>query len=103
MAVRGVDHIDLAVSDVEASLAFYLGLLEPLGLRVEARFKTYRGTEDVFYLGFGHKHVHGTQAETRLGLRQADGGEHRYYHVGIEHLAFAVENRGEVETHISAA
>src|SRR5215217_487407 len=53
MGVRGVDHIDLAVSDVEASLAFYLGLLGPVGLKVEARFKTYRGTEDVFYLGFG--------------------------------------------------
>jgi len=59
MAVRGVDHIDLAVSDVEASLAFYLGLLGPLGLKVEARFKTYRGTEDVFYLGFGQNHVQG--------------------------------------------
>ena len=67
MAVRGVDHIDLAVSDVEASLGFYLGLLGPLGLKVEARFKTYRGTEDVFYLGFGQNHVQGAQAETRLG------------------------------------
>jgi catechol 2,3-dioxygenase-like lactoylglutathione lyase family enzyme len=97
MAVRGVDHIDLAVSDVEASLAFYLGLLGPVGLKVEARFKTYRGTEDVFYLGFGQNHVRGAQAETRLGLRQADDGEHRYYEVGVEHLAFAVENRGEVD------
>ena len=97
MAVRGVDHIDLAVSDVEASLAFYLGLLGPLGLKVEGRFKTYRGTEDVCYLGFGQNHVQGAQAETRLGLRQADGGEHRYYDVGVEHLAFAVEDRREVD------
>ena len=97
MAVRGVDHIDLAVSDVETSLAFYLGVLGPLGLKVEARFKTYRGTEDVFYLGFGQNHVRGAQAETRLGLRQADGGEHRYYDVGVEHLAFAVDDRGEVD------
>ena len=28
---------------------------------------------------------------------KADGGEHRYYDVGIEHLAFAVEDRGEVD------
>ena len=97
MAARGVDHIDLAVSDVEASLAFYLGLLGPLGLEVEARFKTYRGTEDVLYLGFGYDHVHGGQAETRLGLRQADGGKHRYYDVGIEHLAFAVLSHREVD------
>jgi hypothetical protein len=52
--------------------------------KVEARFKTYRGTEDVFYLGFGQNHVQGAQAETRLGPRQADGGEHRYYDVGVE-------------------
>jgi hypothetical protein len=30
MPVRGVDHIHLAVSDVEGSLAFYLGVLGPL-------------------------------------------------------------------------
>lgn len=97
MPVRGVDHIDLAVSDVERSLAFYLGVLGPLGLRVEARFETYRHTEDLVYLGFGQEHVPGGQPETRLGLRQADGGEHHYYDVGIEHLAFVVEDRGEVD------
>jgi catechol 2,3-dioxygenase-like lactoylglutathione lyase family enzyme len=53
MPVRGVDHIDLAVSDVERSLAFYLGMLGPIGLAVEGRFRTYRGTEDVVYLTFG--------------------------------------------------
>jgi catechol 2,3-dioxygenase-like lactoylglutathione lyase family enzyme len=97
MSLRGVDHIDLAVSDVERSLAFYLGMLSPLGLAVEGRFPTYRETEEVVYLGFGQKHVYGGQAETRLGLRKADGGEHRYYDVGIEHLAFAVESIEEVD------
>lgn len=97
MSVRGVDHIDLAVSDVERSLAFYLGMLGPLGLAVEGRFQTYRGSEDVVYLGFGQKHVPGTQCESRLGLRKADGGEHHYYGVGVEHLAFGVDGRGEVD------
>ena len=97
MPARGVDHVDLAVSDVERSLAFYLEVLGPLGLREEGRFRTYRGTEDVVYLGFGQDHVRGAQAETRLGLRPADGGEHHYYDVGIEHLAFAVESQGEVD------
>jgi len=32
-----------------------------------------------------------------LGLRQADGGEHRYYEVGMEHLAVFVESRDEVD------
>jgi len=37
MTVRGIDHIDLAVTDVDRSLAFYLGMLGPLGLAVEGR------------------------------------------------------------------
>jgi catechol 2,3-dioxygenase-like lactoylglutathione lyase family enzyme len=97
MAIRGVDHIDLAVSDVDLSLAFYLGMLGPNGLAVEGRFRTYRGTEDVVYLGFGYEHVPGAQPETRLGLRRADGGKHRYFEVGIEHLAFTVDSRSEVD------
>ena len=40
-----IHHIDLAVSDVERSVAFYLGLLGPFGLREAGRFPTYRGTE----------------------------------------------------------
>jgi catechol 2,3-dioxygenase-like lactoylglutathione lyase family enzyme len=32
-----------------------------------------------------------------LGLRPADGGEHRYYGVGIEHIAFFVDTREEVD------
>jgi catechol 2,3-dioxygenase-like lactoylglutathione lyase family enzyme len=94
---RGVDHIDLAVNDVERSLAFYLGMLGPLGLAIEARFQTYRGSEDVVYLGFGQRHIPGAQPEARLGLRKADGGEHHYFNVGVEHLAFAVEEPAEVD------
>jgi catechol 2,3-dioxygenase-like lactoylglutathione lyase family enzyme len=97
MPIRGVDHIDLAVSDVDRSLAFYLGMLGPIGLAVEGRFRSYRGSEEIVYLGFGHEHVPGTQPETRLGLRKADGGEHRYYEVGIEHLAFTLDARSEVD------
>jgi catechol 2,3-dioxygenase-like lactoylglutathione lyase family enzyme len=35
--------------------------------------------------------------EQLLGLRQADGGTHRYYDVGIEHLAFIVDTRQELD------
>ena len=83
-----IHHIDLAVSDVDRSLAFYLGLLGPFGLREAGRFPTYRGTEEVVYLAFGDQY---------LGLRQADGGEYRYYDVGVEHLAFYVEKREDVD------
>ncbi len=30
-------------------------------------------------------------------LRRADAGEHRYYQVGIEHIAFRVDEREEVD------
>jgi len=88
MPARGIHHVDLAVSDVDRPLAFYLELLGPLGLEEDSRYATYRGTEEAVYLRYG---------EQLLGLRPADGGEHRYYEVGIEHLAFYVDTRAEVD------
>jgi lactoylglutathione lyase len=86
--LKAIDHIDLAVADVDRSLAFYLALLGPLGAEEAFRFATYRGTEEVVYLRIGGQH---------LGFRKADGGAHRYYDVGIEHLAFTVDTRQEVD------
>ncbi len=88
MPIRAIHHVDLAVSDVERSLAFYMALLGPFGLHEDQRYPTYRGTEEVVYLRFGDQF---------LGLRPADGGEHDYYGVGIEHLAFYVDSREEVD------
>jgi len=85
---RGIQHVDLAVSDVARSLAFYVDLLGPLGLEEADRYPTYRGTEEVVYVSFG---------DEWLGLRPADGGEHRYYGVGLEHLAFEVETPDQVD------
>jgi catechol 2,3-dioxygenase-like lactoylglutathione lyase family enzyme len=90
VAATGLHHVDLAVADVDASLAFYLDLLGPLGLAEEVRFPTYRGTEEVVYLIDAHD-------RRGLGLRPADGGAHTYYGVGVEHLAFEVESRAEVD------
>jgi catechol 2,3-dioxygenase-like lactoylglutathione lyase family enzyme len=42
---RGAHHVDVAVSDVDRLVAFYLGLLGPLSLEEDARYPTYRGTE----------------------------------------------------------
>jgi glyoxylase I family protein len=91
MPAKGfIHHVDLAVTDVERSLAFYDGLLTPLGWTKRVRYPTYRGTEEVVYL----QHP---ETLCGLGLRPAEGGEHRYYGVGIEHLAFEVEERAEVD------
>ena len=91
MPARGIQHVDLCVRDVGRSLAFYLGILGilgPLGLEEDLRVASYRGTEEVVYLRFGGQN---------LGLRRADGGGHTYYDVGIEHLAFEVDDRAEVD------
>ena len=85
---RGIQHIDLAVADVQRSLGFYRMLLEPLGLTEYDRAATYRGTEEVVYLHFGRSF---------LGVRPADGGTYRHYDVGLEHLAFQVDTREEVD------
>lgn len=91
MPGRGIHHVDLAVADVERSLAFYRDLLGPLGWAEEVRYPTYRDTEQVVYLVRQEAHNGG------IGLRQADGGDHRYYGVGIEHFAFEVDSRDEVD------
>jgi catechol 2,3-dioxygenase-like lactoylglutathione lyase family enzyme len=88
MPVRGIQHVDLAVGDVARSLAFYLDVLGPLGLKEEERYPTYRGTEEVVYVSFG---------DEWLGLRPADGGAHEYYSVALEHLAFEVDTPEEVD------
>jgi catechol 2,3-dioxygenase-like lactoylglutathione lyase family enzyme len=88
MPARGIHHIDLAVRDVERSLSFYLAVIGPLGMEITERYPSYRGTEEIVYLRYGDQF---------LGLRPADGGEHHYYNVGIEHFAFYVDTREEVD------
>ena len=90
MPIRAIDHIDLAVADVERSLDFYLRVLGPLGVEELSRYPSYRGTEEIVYLRIG-------DSGQVIGLRQADGGEHRYYEVGLEHLALSVDSRAEVD------
>jgi Glyoxalase/Bleomycin resistance protein/Dioxygenase superfamily len=66
---RGIQHVDLCVSDVERSLAFYLELLGPLGLKEDIRIQSYRGTEEVVYLLFGEQNIgyaQGTVASTAI-------------------------------------
>jgi catechol 2,3-dioxygenase-like lactoylglutathione lyase family enzyme len=88
MPISGIHHVDLAVGDLERSLVFYKAVFGPLGATEAFRYPTYRGSEEVVYLRLGRQY---------LGLRQADGGEHRYYEVGMEHLAVFVESRDEVD------
>ena len=87
-----VSHIDLVVSDLERSLAFYKGLLEPIGFTVEREITGERG-EEVHYL-------RGDVIRGAIGLRQAQTpteGVYDRYAVGLHHLAFEVESREVVE------
>jgi glyoxylase I family protein len=90
MPAKGIQHVDLAVTDVTRSLEFYLSLLGPLGWAEDVRYPSYRGTEEVIYLK-------DSWTSANLGLRPADGGTHDYYNVGIEHLAFEVDSPDEVD------
>jgi catechol 2,3-dioxygenase-like lactoylglutathione lyase family enzyme len=90
--MRGVDHLDLVVTDLERSLEFYNGLLEPLGYTRNSEIEGERG-ERVVYLG--------GSGGASVSLRQAQSGAHPTpydrYAVGIHHLAFAAESREQVE------
>ncbi len=60
------------------------------------RYPTYRGTEEVVYLGPRGEPDSG-RLSTGFGLRPADGGAHQYYDVGVERIAFEVDTTDEVE------
>jgi glyoxylase I family protein len=90
--VLGVDHLDLVVNDLERSLAFYDGLLEPLGFTRKSEIVGERG-ERVVYIG-------GTGGPS-VSLREAQSDAHPTpydrYAVGIHHLAFVASSREQVE------
>jgi glyoxylase I family protein len=90
--VKGVDHLDLVVSDLERSLGFYIELLAPLGFTRTSEIEGERG-ERVVYIG-------GTGGPS-VSLREAQSDAHPVpydrYAVGIHHLAFVASSREQVD------
>ena len=88
-----IDHLDLVVTSLERSLAFYRGLLAPLGYERETEIEGERG-ERVVYLG-----RHGTMGSVSLREAQSDVHEVPYerYAIGLHHLAFAAATREVVD------
>jgi len=85
----GVDHFDLVVSDLDRSLVFYRGLLEPLGYTRTAEIVGERG-ERVVYLGSGQV--------VSFSLRDAQTpGSYDRYRIGIHHVAFQAPSREVVD------
>jgi catechol 2,3-dioxygenase-like lactoylglutathione lyase family enzyme len=85
----GVDHFDLVVSDLDRSLEFYRGLLEPLGYVRAGEIVGERG-ERVVYLG-------GSETVS-VSLREAQTpGPYDRYRIGIHHVAFEARSREVVD------
>jgi glyoxylase I family protein len=84
----GVHHVDLVVSSIQRSLAFYRGLLGPLGYHRVSEVEGERG-ETIWYL---------SGAGTEIGLRQAqsESGPVDRYAVGLHHVAFEASSRAVV-------
>ena len=85
----GIDHFDLVVSDLERSLAFYRGLLEPLGYVRASEIAGERGERVVYVGGPG---------VVPFSLREAQvGGSYDRYRLGIHHVAFQAPSRAVVD------
>jgi len=90
--VRGVDHLDLVVSDLERSLEFYNELLRPLGFTRNSEIVGERGERVVYIGGTGGPSVSLRQSQT-----DADTTTYDRYALGIHHLAFAAADREAVD------
>jgi glyoxylase I family protein len=90
-----LDHVDLVVSSLERSLAFYRELLQPLGWTRATEIEGERN-ERVVYLG-GEP----PNRPVALSLREAQSEAHPLpydrYAVGVHHVAFRAPSRAAVD------
>jgi catechol 2,3-dioxygenase-like lactoylglutathione lyase family enzyme len=87
-----VDHVDLVVSSIDRSLAFYRGLLAPLGWVGTVEQEGERG-ETIHYLV-------GPDFGGTLGLRERQSESpdpYDRYAIGLHHLAFEAPSRKVVD------
>lgn len=91
--MEAIDHLDLVVSDLERSLAFYADLLRPLGYVRRSEIVGEQG-ERVVYLG---RPAGAGQVSVRARRSRPDEQRHDRYALGLHHLAFAAPNRATVD------
>ena len=88
--IGGIHHLGLTVRDADASAAWYVDVL---GFRRVGEFESPDGARRKVFLrhdGF----------QIRLGLTQHRGGGHGAFdetRIGLDHLAFAVAERAELD------
>jgi glyoxylase I family protein len=90
--VKGVDHLDLVVTDLERSLRFYAELLTPLGFTRTSEIEGERGERVVYIGGTG-----GPSVSLREAQSEAHATPYDRYAVGIHHLAFVARSREQVD------
>jgi catechol 2,3-dioxygenase-like lactoylglutathione lyase family enzyme len=90
--MRPVDHLDLVVTDLERSLEFYNGLLEPLGFTRNSEIEGEWGERVVYIGGSG-----GASVSLREAQSDAHPTPYDRYAVGIHHLCFGASSREVVD------
>ena len=84
--VTGIDHLYVAVADLDRAIAFYDPVMRLLGFR--------RGNFPIA----GERHVHYFNRETQYTLRPARStAPHDPYRAGLHHLCFRVPSRPDVD------
>ena len=93
--MESVHHLDLVVTSLETSVAFYQGVLGPLGYYRTSEITGERG-ERVVYLGGALD-----EGITQIGLRERQSQSHAIpydrYAVGVHHIAFRANSRRRVD------
>jgi catechol 2,3-dioxygenase-like lactoylglutathione lyase family enzyme len=91
--VEAIDHLDLVVTSLERSLAFYTTLLQPLGYTRTSEIVGERG-ERVVYVGRP-----GGFGSVSLRERQSGARATPYdrYDIGVHHIAFSATSRAVVD------
>jgi glyoxylase I family protein len=89
---RGVDHLDLVVTDLQRSLDFYNGLLAPLGFTRNSEIEGERGERVVYIGGSG-----GASVSLRAAQSDAHAAPYDRYAVGVHHVAFSAESHAVVD------
>ena len=92
MSERPVDHLDLVVTDLERSLEFYNGLLEPLGFTRNSEIVGERGERVVYIGGSG-----GASVSLRAARSDSQAAPYDRYAVGLHHLCFGAGSREVVD------
>ena len=92
-----IDHLDLVVTSLEHSLAFYRGLLEPMGYVHAGEIAGERG-ERVVYLS---RQGGGGSISLRERQSSAHATPYERYAVGIHHIALAASSRAQVDERAS--